>query len=197
MRDFWFDMVTESMHPFRARSGAATVVVATMNIGYFIRIARPADFEAVGAVLLASYSRLLAAHYDRVVLDVALPFMTSANAILLASGSYYVAESGTGALVGCGGWSMAPPGGGEIAPGEGHIRHFAVHPDWLGQKIGTSLLARCFDDASPGIRRLYCYSSLNAEPFYRSCGFETIGPIDLPMGQILKFPSVLMKREQS
>src|SRR5580698_4883660 len=104
----------ESMYNFRAQSGVAPVMAATMNDRYSIRSAQLADFDAVGALLLASYSKLLSSHYDRSVLDVALPFMTRANETLLASGSYYVAQNGTGALVGCGGWSIAPPGGGEI-----------------------------------------------------------------------------------
>ena len=79
-----------------------------------IRIAGPADSDAVSALLAASYSRLLAARYDRDLLGRALPFMTSANPILLASGTYYVAEREPGHLVGCGGWTTARPGSGEV-----------------------------------------------------------------------------------
>ncbi|HEX4157661.1 MAG TPA: GNAT family N-acetyltransferase [Rhizomicrobium sp.] len=93
------------------------------------------------------------------------------------------------------GWTVAAPGSAEIIPGEGHIRHFATHPDWLGRRIGTSLLARCFADAGPVVHRLYCYSSLNAEPFYLASGFEAIGPVDVPIGSGLKFAATLMKRE--
>src|SRR3954471_12267580 len=52
-----------------------------------IRIARPADSDAVSALLLASYSILLAAHYDSGALSQALPLMTRANPTLLASGT--------------------------------------------------------------------------------------------------------------
>ena len=75
-----------------------------------VRIARSSDFNAVSNVLLASYSNLLADRYGRDLLEIALPFMTKANATLLASGTYYVAESNTGTLVGCGGWSREQPG---------------------------------------------------------------------------------------
>ena len=159
-----------------------------------IRVARPTDFEAVGALLLARYAKLLADHYDRDLLEKALPFMTGANAMLLASGKYYVAENDTGTPIACGGWSIAPPGSGEITHGEGHIRHFATHPEWVSRGIGSALLARCIDDARPLTRTLHCFSSLNAESFYRACGFETIGPVDVPMGPTLKFPCILMKR---
>jgi N-acetylglutamate synthase-like GNAT family acetyltransferase len=161
-----------------------------------IRIARPSDSDAVSALLEASYSALLTACYNSETLSRALPLMTRANPTLLASGTYYVAESDRGNLVGCGGWTTARPGGGEISEGEAHIRHFATHPERVGQGIGTSLLARCFSDArSLGIRKMHCFSSLNAERFYRASGFETIGPIDVPMGPSLTFPSVLMSCE--
>jgi N-acetylglutamate synthase-like GNAT family acetyltransferase len=133
-----------------------------------IRIAGPADSDAVSALLAASYSRLLAARYDRDLLGRALPFMTSANPILLASGTYYIAEREPGHLVGCGGWTTARPGSGEVIEAEAHIRHFATHPEWVGRGIGTSLLARCLRDAGQrGIRQLHCFSTWNAERFYR------------------------------
>ncbi len=166
-----------------------------MNDPQSIRVARPTDFEAVSALLLASYSTLLAGHYDRDMLDMALPFMTRANTTLLGSGTYYVAESKTGALLGCGGWSMARPGSGETIEGEGHVRHFATHPEWVERGIGASLLARCFVDARPLIRRLSCFSTLNGVPFYRACSFEAIGPIEGAMGPTLNFPAILMRRE--
>jgi len=163
---------------------------------HLIRIARPADSDVVSALLAASYSSLLAARYDSDTLGRALPLMISANPTLLASGTYYIAEREPGNLVGCGGWTTARPGSGEINEGEAHIRHFATHPEWVGRGIGTSLLARCFDDARQlSIRKLHCFSTLNAERFYQASGFETIGPIDVPMGPSVTFPGVLMSRE--
>lgn len=166
-----------------------------MGSAHTIRVARLEDSEAVSALLLASYSNLLADYYDRELLDKVLPFMNRADPALLGSGTYYVAVSNKGTLVGCGGWSIVLPGSQESIDGEGHVRHFATHPEWLGRGIGTSLLGRCFMDAKPHLHTLHCFSSLNAEPFYRACGFKMIGPIEVPMGPSLKFPSVLMKRQ--
>jgi GNAT superfamily N-acetyltransferase len=163
---------------------------------YLIRIARPSDSDAVGALLAASYSSLLTARYDSDTLGRALPVMSRANPALLRSGTYYVAERAPCNLVGCGGWTTARPGSGEIFEGEAHIRHFATHPEWVGRGVGTSLLARCFNDARIlGIRKLHCFSTLNAERFYRASRFETIGPVDVPMGPSLTFPGILMSRE--
>jgi N-acetylglutamate synthase-like GNAT family acetyltransferase len=161
-----------------------------------IRVAGAADSDAVSALLTASYSSLLADRYDSDALDRALPLMTRANPKLLASGTYYVAEGQPGHLVGCGGWTTARPGDGEIIEGEAHIRHFATHPEWARRGVGTSLLVRCLSDARRvGIRKLHCCSTLNAERFYRASGFDTVGPIDVPLRPSLTFPGILMSRE--
>ena len=112
-----------------------------------IRVARIADFDAVGALLVASYSSLLASCYDHDLLRRALPHITRANPTLLASGTYYVTEMEPSKLVGCGGWTTANPENGEIIDGEAHIRHFATHPEWARQgsrKFSAfPLLPRC------------------------------------------------------
>jgi len=122
--------------------------------------------------------------------------MTRANPTLLASGTYYISERELGSPVGCGGWTAARPGSGESIAGEAYIRHVATHPEWVGRGIGTSLLARCFSEARQfGIRKLHCFSTLNAERFYRASGFETIEPFDVRLGPSVTFPGVFMSRE--
>ena len=163
---------------------------------FSIRIAIPSDSDAVSALLVASYSTLLAPCYNSDMLAGALSHLTKANPTLLACGTYYVADTEPGNLVGCGGWTAAKPGSGEITEGEAHIRHFATHPEWTRCGIGSALLARCVSDArSAGVRKLHCFSTLNAERFYRAAGFETVGPIDVPMGPSMTFPAILMSCE--
>ena len=163
---------------------------------FSIRIAKPTDSDAVGALLVASYSSLLKASYDSDLLARALPHITKANPTLLACGTYYVAETKLGDVVGCGGWTPEMPGTGEITEGEAHIRHFATHPEWTRQGIGIALLAHCIDVArSLGIRKLHSFSTLNAERFYRAAGFYPVRPIDVQLGPDVTFPSVLMSSE--
>jgi hypothetical protein len=52
-----------------------------------IRIARPTDLDAVGSLLVASYSSLLATHYDDDLLGRALPHISKAKPDLLACGT--------------------------------------------------------------------------------------------------------------
>lgn len=161
-----------------------------------IRVSNPADLDAVSALLAMSYSTLFAGHYQSNTLSRVLPILGKANPTLLASGTYYLAECEPKTLVGCGGWTTTRPGSNEVVEGEAHVRHFATHPEWTRRGVGAALLNRCFIDARLiGIRKLHCFSSLNAEGFYRAFGFDTIGPIDLPLGANLKIAGVLMSRQ--
>jgi N-acetylglutamate synthase-like GNAT family acetyltransferase len=161
-----------------------------------IRTATPVDSDAVSVLLETSYSLLLGGHYDSRTLELALPYMVKANPTLLTSGTYYVQEVRPGTIVGCGGWTREKPGSNEIVEGEAHIRHLAVHPDWTNRGTGKALITRCINDAkSVGIHKLHCFSTLNAERFYRTCGFRSIEKIDVQMGQTVTFPCILMQFE--
>jgi len=100
------------------------------------RIAEPDDEGAVSAVLLASYTALLAKDYAPAVLAAALPRMVRANPALLAEGSFYVIDGPDGTVIGCGGWTRAAPGSGEQTASVGHLRHFATHPAEARRGIG-------------------------------------------------------------
>jgi len=131
--------------------------------------------------------------YDSRLLKQVLPQMTVAQPKLLESGSYYVAESSDGAIIGCGGWTKERPGTSEIRAKVGHIRHFGVHPDWTRCGVGKALYARCEIDArDAGITKFECYSSLNGEAFYSALGFRRVAQIEVDMFEGVRFPSVHM-----
>ena len=158
-----------------------------------IRRATIDDRAGVTQVLKASYPVLMKQAYDKEVLARALPVMTVSQPALLNSGTYYVAETSDGTIVGCGGWSKERPGSNEVRPRLGHVRHFGVHPNWTRQGIGLSIYHSCVEDAkAAGINRLECYSSLNGEPFYQALGFKSLETIDLPMSEGVHLPSIRM-----
>jgi N-acetylglutamate synthase-like GNAT family acetyltransferase len=162
---------------------------------FSVRVATPDDAAVVSALLDASYSTLLQSHYEPALLTVALPLMTRANPALLASGTYYIAETGDGRAVGCGGWTMERPGTGDVADGLAHIRHFATDPKWVGKGVGRELLSRSIRDAEArAVKALECYSTLNAEKFYGSAGFTRIRAIEVPFTPETRFPAIHMTR---
>ena len=158
-----------------------------------VRIATPADSDAVTGLLQASYPTLMRGAYDDDLLEAVLPAMTKAQPGLLASGTYYVATLEDGSLAGCGGWTRERPDDGDISKAAGHIRHFAVHPDRARQGVGRAIYERCRADArAAGLDRLECYSSLNGESFYSALGFKRLRIIQVPMHNDIAFPSVHM-----
>ncbi len=159
-----------------------------------MRVATLSDAAGVGALLLASYPILLESAYDEARLAPALELMTRANPALLASGTFYVAESQGGLVVGCGGWTLERPGGNAVEATLGHIRHFGTHPEWTRQGIGRAIYRLCEADArSAGIASFECDASLNAEKFYSALGFESIRRRDVELSAGVFLPGVLMR----
>ena len=159
-----------------------------------MRVTTLSDAAGVGALLQASYPKLMASAYDEVLLAPALKLMTRANPALVASGTFYIAEARDGSVVGCGGWTLECPGGDVVEAGVGHIRHFGTHPDWTNRGIGRAIYRRCEADArSAGITSFECYASLNAKGFYSALGFESIRRMDCALSSSVAFPGVLMR----
>lgn len=166
-------------------SGTAEMISASFSI----RSADSRDANAVSELLRASYSVLMKPAYEAAVLGPALKLMTRANPLLLSSGTYYVAESSGGDLVGCGGWTHEPPGGGVVVSGVGHLRHFAVHPNWTRRGVGSAIYRLCQAEArAAGVQRFECQASLNALDFYSALGFRRAAVVDIQMA-----PDVLIK----
>jgi GNAT superfamily N-acetyltransferase len=138
----------------------------------------------------------MATFYDEELLAPALRLMTKANPSLLGSDTYYLAELPAGLLVGCGGWTLERPETGSVEPRVGHVRHFAVHPDWTRRGIGRAIFSFCERAArEAGVRTLECYSSLNAEKFYCALDFKRIRGMDIELQPHVVLRTVLMRRD--
>ena len=158
------------------------------------RVATLSDAAGVNALLQASYPILMESAYDDVLLAPALKLMTRANPALLTSGTFYIAESRDGLVVGCGGWTLERPGSDSVEAMLGHIRHFGTHPDWTNRGIGRAIYRLCEADArSAGITSFECDASLNAEKFYSALGFESIRRRDVELSAGVVLPGVLMR----
>ena len=161
-----------------------------------LHIATPDDVPAVSALFERSYATFLINDYETDILERAMPFLARANPDLLASGTYYVAKTEAGDVVGAGGWTAVRPGSkqGDIQSGLAHVRHFAVDPAYARKGIASMLFDRCVRDAkvSEKVTRFECYSTLTAKRFYESCGFRVIGDFSAPFASEFSFPSLHM-----
>ncbi|MEM7439587.1 MAG: GNAT family N-acetyltransferase [Pseudomonadota bacterium] len=154
-----------------------------------VRLSKPDDFDAVDALLRRVYPKLLKEDYAPSVRVLVLPRISRAQPALLASGSYYVAEL-NGEIVGAGGWTLD-----RRDHRVGHIRHLVTSDRHLRRGIGTALIAESLDHATRvGVRRMICWSTFTAVPFYASQGFRRLREIVVPLDRAVSFPAVEMER---
>lgn len=156
-------------------------------MSFTIRPTTRADMAAVDALLSRSYPKLLKDDYPPSVLVTAIPVISRAQPQLLTCGTYYVAVEGTD-ILGAGGWTRD-----RQDPQHGHIRHVATDDRHLRRGVARAILEHCFDVARDnGIKTMECWSTLTAERFYQSVGFETKGPMDVQLQGGISFPSIRM-----
>lgn len=167
-----------------------------MPYPFFIRPATLSDRDAVSTLFRQSYPDLLPQHYTSEVLDSALPLITEAQPMLLASGTYFLAECvETETVIGAGGWHDLSPTRGVSDAKTGHMRHVATRPDWLRRGVARRLIDVAVASAEAhGITRLSCLSTLTARPFYAAMGFTQASEVEVTLAPGVHFPAVQMAR---
>eukprot|EP00434_Breviolum_minutum_P013653 symbB.v1.2.012036.t1/scaffold756.1/size166813/6 len=144
---------------------------------FSVRVAEASDVPEIDMVLQASYSVLLKGAYEDEVLQAFLPHIIKCEPELLDNKTFFVVtHEPSKIIVACGGWSQARVGTEEVTEGLGHLRQFAVHPDWAGKGLGKRLFEACQRQAMDvKVLDFECCSSLLAEGFYQRLGLHTIG----------------------
>jgi GNAT superfamily N-acetyltransferase len=158
-----------------------------------LRTATAADIAGIDTLLARAYPRLLRADYPPSLLVMAVPRIARAQPDLVTSGTYHVATDEDGTILAAGGWTRNAPGGGTAMPATGHIRHVVTDDRVIRRGLGRALLTRVIEEARDhGMRRLDCYSTLTAVPFYHTLGFGRDRPITIALGPGIDFPAVAM-----
>ncbi|PZX10444.1 GNAT family N-acetyltransferase [Celeribacter halophilus] len=163
------------------------------SVPFTVRAAMPADTAEIDTLFRASYGLLLKQDYPAEILDAALPALLQTAPRLLNCGTFFVAETGGGEILGAGGWTQASPFGG-VGPREiGHMRRVAVHPDYVRRGIGSALIDHILDNARlTGVKRMCSLSTLTAQAFYAAHGFTASGDVDLALRPGVYLPAVQM-----
>lgn len=162
---------------------------------YLIREATINDLDLLDKLVSRSFKNLLSGDYAPSVLVQAMPVLAQVPAELVASGSYYVAQAGN-RIVGCGGWSVAPPYGHTAEPETAYVRHFATDPEYTRTGVGREILRQVIAAASLyGAKRMVGMTSRSAVSFYRNLGFIIIGERTIKLPNGTDFPAVEMWRE--
>lgn len=172
-----------------------------------IRPATPADVAALDAMIPESVRALSRPLYDDAQIESAIRHMFGVDSQLVADGTYLVAETATGAVAGCGGWSRrrALYGGDRMKTGAdplldpavdaARIRAFFVHPAHARRGVGTALLRACAEAAhAAGFRRLQLVATLPGERLYAAHGFVAVERDVATMPDGVRVPVVVMQR---
>lgn len=171
-----------------------------------VRCAVPADIPGLTDLISRSARSLSRGYYSDIETESAIRFVFGVDSVLVADGTYFVAER-DGVTLGCGGWSRrASLYGGDQRPSgppdlldpsrdAARIRAFFVAPEAARQGVGRRLLEECSKAAArAGFSTLELMSTLPGVPFYSALGFEAVEEVidELPDGVALAF--VRMRR---
>jgi len=178
-----------------------------VDVSYSIRRAVLADPEAIQDLIAASARGLSRIHYDDAQIEAAVSEVFGVDTDLIDDETYFVAETDSGQLVGCGGWSRRKNlyGGDQFAdrnserlqPGiePARIRAFFVHPDFAWQGIGRSLLSTCEGDAlAHGFQSLELMATLPGIPLYEAEGYVQGQTFDLELSHGIILPLIKMTK---
>jgi GNAT superfamily N-acetyltransferase len=175
---------------------------------FFVRLATARDIPFLTELITSSVKILQKEDYSPAQIEGALGTVLGLDTQLIEDRTYLVAESETGAMAGCGGWSMRKTlFGSDHGPNRengvldpavdaARIRAIFVHPDWARQGVGTLILKACEDAAeAAGFRRFEMGSTLTGIPLYRLKGYQDIEMVQVPLKNGAYLPVLRMGKK--
>ena len=160
---------------------------------YQLRTATHGDRAALQTLIARSARALGASDYRPEQIEAALQGAFGVDSQLIDDGTYFVAETRDGELIGCGGWSRrrtlfggdshAERNAAELDPrtDAARIRAFFVDPGHARQGIGRALLERCESEArARGFSRFELMGTLPGVRLYQALGYVA--------GELMHYP---------
>ncbi|HMD59353.1 MAG TPA: GNAT family N-acetyltransferase [Steroidobacteraceae bacterium] len=176
-------------------------------MNYQLRTATLGDEPALRVLIARSIRELGAADYAPAQIEAALREAFGVDTTLIRDGTYFVAATAAGQLVGCGGWSWrrtlfgndarAGRDGSALDPktDAAKIRAFFVDPAHARQGIGRAVLQRCETEAvRAGFSRFEMMATLPGVRLYENCGYVAGPATDYPLGGGLNIRFVPMSK---
>lgn len=160
---------------------------------FTIRLATPADADAITALIARSVHGLQAGDYSRAQRDAAIGHVFLVDHGLIADGSYFIVEAQDGRLAGAGGWSNRKALHGGHTHGDtgeridpktepAHIRAYFVDPDFARQGVGSMILNACEDAArKAGFTEAMMGATLTGVRFYARYGYRETAREEAPL----------------
>ena len=173
------------------------------------RRATPEDIPAIADVISESVSVLAKGIYDERQIELSIRTVFGVDDQLIADGTYFVAQSSTGKIAGCGGWSKRKTLYGASVYGDSRdpelldprvdaakIRAFFIHPDFARQGIGSAILEICESEAKQaGFTKAEMMSTLPGVPLYSTRGYAGDESVQIPVGDGVEIECIRMQKE--
>jgi GNAT superfamily N-acetyltransferase len=173
------------------------------------RKATPEDVAAIADVIAGSVRSLAKGIYDERQIELSIRTVFGVDDQLIADGTYFVAESDTGQIAGCGGWSKRKTLYGASVYGQSRdpelldpavdaakIRAFFIHPDFARQGIGSAILEKCESEArGAGFTRAEMMATLPGVPLYSARGYTGEESVQVPVGDGVEIECIRMQKE--
>jgi predicted N-acetyltransferase YhbS len=178
-----------------------------MNAGsYRIRKASPNDRDAVMAMQERSIRALGRSYYTAEAIESALRHIGTMDPHVIDEGSYYIAVTPDGRIVGSGGLSYRMPGYENHAPGAtakldkpngfAFIRGVYVDPDWARKGIASAIMTLAEADAAQdSIPALSLVATLSGVPLYRALQYRALQPKQLRFPDGVQFEGLEMMKQ--
>ena len=170
-----------------------------------LRLARMEEADAIDDLMKASARDLFPGWYSLAQTEAAIRYVASVDRMLIADGTYYVAEA-DGELVACGGWSRRDKlyAGSGDADGDARlldpeteparVRAMFVRADWTRRGLGRRILETCEAAArAEGFRKLALGATLPGRPLYEAYGFSATADEVVRMPNGVEMDAVLME----
>ena len=177
--------------------------------GMTFRKAAVEDIPAIADLIAESVRFLAKGIYDERQIELSIRTVFGVDDQLIADGTYFVAESSTGQIAACGGWSKRKTLYGASVYGQSRdpelldpdvdaakIRAFFVHPDFSRQGIGSAILEMCESEArAAGFVAAEMMATLPGVPLYSARGYEGNERVQIPVGDGVEIECIKMRKE--
>jgi GNAT superfamily N-acetyltransferase len=172
-----------------------------------LRLARLEDIPTLD-ILIPLSVRALQTHYTEAQREAAIGSVFGVDRQLIEDQTYFVAETASGEIIGCGGWSKRASkcgsSAGRCEPDPlidatieaARIRAFFIHPNFARRGIGRAILEACEQALqSAGFHHAEIAATLTGEPLYVACGYQVTNRFDIRLDDGQPLPCVRLVKQ--
>jgi len=178
-------------------------------MNFSIRKAIQSDRAAIENLIRKSVRGLSTEDYDARQIELSIQTVFGVDTELIADETYFIAETETGELAGCGGWSKRKTLYGASIYAESRdsellnpetdaakIRAFFIHPDFARKGVGTLILETCEREAKAhGFKSAEMMATLPGVKLYAARGYAGDEQVRVPVGENTDIICVKMRKD--